>query len=177
MMATGEIMAIGNNFESAFLKGIRSLEINRDNLMHPASAKRSIEELKERIQKPDDERIFDLAEMLRRGYVKRQLAKLTGIDIFFIEKIEWIVKQEEHLKDMTFNDLDMEYLKKLKRKGFSDKGIAELMGISTEDIRLKRKEYGIRPVYKMVDTCAAEFEAVSPYYYSFHHKFIHTNLG
>ncbi|WP_435308943.1 carbamoyl-phosphate synthase large subunit [Sebaldella termitidis] len=171
MMATGEIMAIGNNFESAFLKGIRSLEINRDNLMHPVSAKRSLEELKERIQKPDDERIFDLAEMLRRGYVKRQLARLTGIDIFFIEKIEWIVKQEEQLKDMTFNDLNMEYLKKLKRKGFSDKGIAELMGISTEDIRLKRKEYGIKPVYKMVDTCAAEFEAVSPYYYSTYDKY------
>ena len=166
MMATGEIMAIGNNFESAFLKGIRSLEINRDNLMHPASAKRSLTELKERIQKPDDERIFDLAEMLRRGYVKRQLAKLTGIDIFFIEKIEWIIKQEELLKDMGLNDLDKEYLKKLKRKGFSDKGIAELIGVSGEDIRLKRKEYGISPVYKMVDTCAAEFEAVSPYYYS-----------
>ncbi len=171
MMATGEIMAIGNNFESAFLKGIRSLEIGQNNLVHPASSKRSLEELKERIQKPDDERIFDLAEMLRRGYIKSMLAKLTGIDIFFIEKIESIIKQEELLKKMELKDLNTINLWNWKKRGFSDKGIADLMKVSVEDIRLKREELNIKPVYKMVDTCAAEFEAVSPYYYSTYDEF------
>jgi carbamoyl-phosphate synthase large subunit len=171
MMATGEIMAISNNFESAFLKGIRSLEIGQHNLVHKLASKRSIAELKERIQKPDDERIFDLAELLRRGYFKRNLAKLTGIDIFFIEKFEWIVKLEEHLKTLKLEDLTPKLLKDLKRKGFSDKGIAELMRIEELDIYNKRMEYGIKPTYKMVDTCAAEFEAVSPYYYSTYDEF------
>ena len=171
MMATGEIMAIGNNFESAFLKGVRSLEIGQNNLVHPASSKRSLEELKKRIQKPDDERIFDLAEMLRRGYVKGALAKLTGIDIFFIEKLEWIIKQEELLKTIGLKDLNEVNLRNWKKKGFSDKGIADLMRVTVEDIRLKREELNIKPVYKMVDTCAAEFEAVSPYYYSTYDEF------
>ncbi|TDT67406.1 carbamoyl-phosphate synthase large subunit [Hypnocyclicus thermotrophus] len=171
MMATGEIMAISSNFESAFLKGIRSLEIGQHNLVHKLASKRSIEELKKRIQKPDDERIFDLVELLRRGYFKRNLAKLTGIDIFFIEKFEWIVKLEEHLKALNLENLTPELLKDLKRKGFSDKGIAELMGIDELDIYNKRIEYKIKPTYKMVDTCAAEFEAISPYYYSTYDEF------
>ena len=171
MMATGEIMAIGNNFESAFLKGVRSLEIGQNNLVHKASEKKSFEDLKESIQRPDDERIFELSEMLRRGYLKRKLSELTGIDMFFIEKIEWIVKQEELLKTMELKDITAENLRKWKKKGFSDMGIAGLLGVSAEDIRLKRKEYGIKPVYKMVDTCAGEFEAESSYYYSTYDEF------
>ena len=166
MMATGEIMAIGNNFEAAFLKGVRSLEIGQYSLEHPASKKRSIAELKARIQKPDDERTFDMAELLRRGYLKRKLTKLTGMDIFFIEKFEWIVRQEELIKTLKLKDLNELNLRNWKKKGFSDKGIADLMGVSVDDITAKRKELGIKPTYKMVDTCAAEFEAVSSYYYS-----------
>ena len=134
MMATGEVMAIGNNFEAAFLKGIRSLEIGRYNLEHPVAKKMTMEELKAAVVKPDDERIFIVAEMLRRGYIKEKLQKITGIDKFFMEKIEWIVKQEEIVKRMSLRDLDEIYLRKLKKKGFSDKGIAELMRISEEDI-------------------------------------------
>ena len=166
MMATGEVMAIGNNFEAAFLKGIRSLEIGRYNLEHPVAQKMTMEELKAAVVKPDDERIFIVAEMLRRGYIKEKLQKITGIDKFFMEKIEWIVKQEEIVKRMSLRDLDEIYLRKLKKKGFSDKGIAELMKISEEDITSKRKELHILPVYKMVDTCAGEFKATSSYYYS-----------
>ncbi|WP_319372016.1 carbamoyl-phosphate synthase large subunit [uncultured Ilyobacter sp.] len=166
MMATGEIMAIGNNFEAAFLKGIRSLEIGQYNMEHPVTKKMSIKELKDAVMRPDDERIFVAAEMLRRGYVKSKLQKITGMDKFFMEKIEWIVKQEELLKRMTLKDMDMYTLRNLKKKGFSDRGIAALMNVSESDIIAKRKELDIKPVYKMVDTCAAEFDAVSSYYYS-----------
>lgn len=171
MMATGEVMAIGNNFESAFLKGLRSLEIGRYNFEYPVLKKMSIEQLKEAVVKPDDERIFVVAEMLRRGYIKEKLQKLTGIDKFFMEKIEWIVKQEEKLKKMKFKDLDESYLRNLKKKGFADKGIAELMGVSEKDIERKRKEHHIIPTYKMVDTCAGEFAADSSYFYSTYDQF------
>jgi len=166
MMATGEIMAIGNNFEAAFLKGIRSLEIGRYNLMHPVVEKMSMQELKNAVVKPDDIRIFLVAEMLRRGYIKEKLQKLTGIDKFFMEKIEWIVNQEEKLKKINCDQLGHTYLKKLKKKGFSDLGIASIMNVSEKDIEKKRLEHNILPVYKMVDTCAGEFSATSSYYYS-----------
>ncbi|WP_294703135.1 carbamoyl-phosphate synthase large subunit [uncultured Fusobacterium sp.] len=171
MMATGEVMAIGNNFEAAFQKGLRSLEIGRFSFEHPVVKKMTIEELKAAVVKPDDERIFVVAEMLRRGYIKEKLQKLTGIDKFFMEKIEWIVKQEELLKKMKFKDLDEHYLRNLKKKGFSDKGIAQLMGISERDIERKRKAYNIIPTYKMVDTCAGEFAADSSYFYSTYDQF------
>jgi len=171
MMATGEVMAIGNNFEAAFQKGLRSLEIGRFSFEHPVVKKMTIEELKAAVVKPDDERIFVVAEMLRRGYIKERLQKLTGIDKFFMEKIEWIVKQEELLKKMKFKDLDEHYLRNLKKKGFSDKGIASLMGISERDIERKRKAYNIIPIYKMVDTCAGEFAADSSYFYSTYDQF------
>ena len=171
MMATGEVMAIGNNFEAAFQKGLRSLEIRRFSFEHPVVKKMTIEELKAAVVKPDDERIFVVAEMLRRGYIKERLQKLTGIDKFFMEKIEWIVKQEELLKKMKFKDLDEHYLRNLKKKGFSDKGIASLMGISERDIERKRKAYNIIPTYKMVDTCAGEFAADSSYFYSTYDQF------
>ncbi len=171
MMATGEVMAIGNNFEAAFQKGLRSLEIGRFSFEHPVVKKMTIEELKAAVIKPDDERIFVVAEMLRRGYIKERLQKLTGIDKFFMEKIEWIVKQEELLKKMKFKDLDEHYLRNLKKKGFSDKGIANLMGISERDIERKRKAYNIIPTYKMVDTCAGEFAADSSYFYSTYDQF------
>ena len=171
MMATGEVMAIGNNFEAAFQKGLRSLEIGRFSFEHPVVKKMTIEELKAAVVKPDDERIFVVAEMLRRGYIKERLQKLTGIDKFFMEKIEWIVKQEEILKKMKFKDLDEHYLRNLKKKGFSDKGIASLMGISERDIERKRKAYNIIPTYKMVDTCAGEFAADSSYFYSTYDQF------
>lgn len=115
---------------------------------------------------PDDERIFDLCEMLRREYRVDKIAKLTGIDRFFIDKFKSIVDEEEALKKTKVEDLTKERVLELKKRGFSDKGIAELMKVSPKHIYELRNLWNIQPVYKMVDTCAAEFEAVSPYYYS-----------
>ena len=166
MMATGEIMSIGSNFEAAFLKGIRSLETGKYSLVHKISEGKSLSDLKKSIVVPDDERIFDLAEMIRRGYKIEMINHITGIDEWFLNKFKWIVEQEEKLKTMKIEDLNKEYLLELKRKGFSDKGISDLMNINPEDIMELRSLYRINPSYKMVDTCAGEFEALSPYYYS-----------
>ena len=166
MMATGEIMAIGSNFESALLKGIRSLEIDKYSLTNNGFEKFSIEELKAKITSPDDERIFALAEILRRGYRIDKISEITGMDKFFINKFKWIIDEEEKLKESTINDLNKEWLLVLKKKGFSDKGIAKLLKASVDDICKLRDIWNIKPVYKMVDTCGGEFEALSPYYYS-----------
>ncbi|MGL4799278.1 MAG: carbamoyl-phosphate synthase large subunit [Cellulosilyticaceae bacterium] len=166
MMATGEIMAIGNNFESAFLKGLRSLEIGQFSFKHKKLDDCTLEELKERVVTADDERIFALAAMLRMHYREEQVCKITGMDIFFVKKFKWIVEQEEILKEMEYEDLTPKYLRKLKRRGFADKAIAEFIGVSEDDIRELRIKWSIMPVYKMVDTCGGEFEAESPYYYS-----------
>ncbi|TJX15392.1 carbamoyl-phosphate synthase large subunit [Tissierella creatinini] len=166
MMATGEVMAIGNSFEAAFLKGIRSLEIGKYSLNHKPSGLRSLDELKIKVQIPDDERIFDLAEMLRRNYRVDMVSKITGMDPFFVQKIKSIVEEEEKLKEISIEEMDERSLRNLKKKGFSDKGIADLMNCSPDDIYKLRMKWKIQPVYKMVDTCAGEFDAVSPYYYS-----------
>ena len=159
MMATGEIMAIGNTLESSLLKGIRSLE-------RKSSKKRTTVELKQRVIVPDDERLFDLAELIRRNYNMEKLAEITGMDPFFLQKIKNIVDAEEELKKYKLADLNYDILKKYKKMGFSDKGISELIGCDADEVYNLRKSLGIIPVYKMVDTCAGEFEAVSPYYYS-----------
>ena len=166
MMATGEIMSIGKSFEAALLKGIRSLEIGQYGLDRKSSSMRSIEELKKRVQVPDDERLFDLAEMLRRNYRVEKVCDITGMDPFFINKINNLVKLEEELKSMKLEDFNEENLRYFKEKGFSDKAISRFVGCTPPDIYKLRQKYDIMPVYKMVDTCAGEFEAVTPYYYS-----------
>lgn len=171
MMATGETMAIGANFEQALLKAVRSLEIGSFSLKHKPSEARSMAELKERVIHPDDERLFDIAELLRRRYSFERIAKVTGIDRFFIEKLRNIVEKEEMLAKMTIDEINEEFLRELKKHGFADKGIADIMGVKEEDIFNLRKKYKIIPSYKLVDTCAAEFEAVSPYYYSTYDEF------
>ncbi|WP_207085777.1 carbamoyl-phosphate synthase large subunit, partial [Clostridioides difficile] len=171
MMATGEIMSIGSNFEAAILKGIRSLETGKYSLVHTPSEERSIEELKKRVVVPDDERLFDLAEMIRRGYKVEMIEQITGIDKWFINKFKWIVEQEEKLKVMKIEDLTKDYLLELKKKGFSDKGISDLMKISPEKLYELRSLYNIKPAYKMVDTCAGEIDAISPYYYSTYEQY------
>jgi len=166
MMATGEIMAIGSNFEAALLKGIRSLEIGKYSLQYDALAQKSLQELKDRVMAPDDERIFHLAEMLRRNYMVEKVSEITGIDKFFVNKIKWIVDEEEKIKNSTLQDMNKDWLQSLKKKGFSDKGISDLLGASPNAIYELRNIWNIKPVFKMVDTCGGEFEALSPYYYS-----------
>ena len=166
MMATGEIMSIGNTFEASLLKGVRSLEIKQFTLEREASKKRSMVELKRRVIVPDDERLFDLAELIRRNYHLEMLAEITGMDLFFLHKIKNIIDAEEELKTYKLEDITPEIMRRYKKMGFADEGIAELIGCSARDVYKKRIEMDITPVYKMVDTCAGEFEAVSPYYYS-----------
>lgn len=166
MMATGEVMSIGKSFEAALLKGIRSLEIGQYGLERKSSTARSLDELKKRVPKPDDERLFDLAEMLRRGYRVEKVCEITGMDPFFVNKINSIVELEEELKSMKLEDFNEENLRYFKEKGFSDKAISRFVGCIPPDIYKLRQKFDIMPVYKMVDTCAGEFEAVTPYYYS-----------
>ncbi len=166
MMATGEVMSIGNSFESALLKGVRSLEIGQYTLERPYSKSKTTAQLKKRVVVPDDERLFDLAELLRRGYRVEKVCEITGMDKFFVYKIKKIVDMEEALKGMTLDQLTEDVLRTYKKTGFSDKGIAMLLGVKAPEIYALRKQYNMMPVYKMVDTCAGEFEAVTPYYYS-----------
>ncbi len=166
MMATGEVMSIGNNLESALLKGVRSLEIGQFNLERESAKNMTTLELKNKVVVPDDERLFNLAELIRRNYSLERIAEISGMDIFFLNKIKNIVDAEEMLKEMKVSDLTKTMMRYYKKMGFADKGMALLMGVSEEEIRNKRIELGVIPVYKKVDTCAGEYEAISPYYYS-----------
>jgi len=166
MMATGEVMSIGSTFESSLLKGIRSLEIKQYTLESKAAKARTTEELKNRVVVPDDEEIFNLAELIRRKYNIQKLSEITGMDKFFLKKIENIVLAEEELKSYKLEDIDYATMKRYKQMGFSDKGIAELVGCGGNEVYNRRKALGIVPAYKKVDTCAGEYDAVSPYYYS-----------
>ncbi|MCJ7690227.1 MAG: carbamoyl-phosphate synthase large subunit, partial [Clostridiaceae bacterium] len=150
MMATGEIMALGSNFEAAFLKGIRSLDLGKFSLINYSYMGKSLKELRKRIMIPDDERIFYLAEMLRRDYLADKVCEITGIDPFFVNKIKWIVDQEEKLKELSIEELTKEHLYMLKRKGFSDTGIADLLKVKSKVIYDLKKIWNIKPVYKMV---------------------------
>ena len=128
--------------------------------------KLSLAELKEKVMSPDDERVFALAEMIRANYRIEMISQITGIDVFFVKKLKNIVDKEEKLKKMTIDKLERDYLYELKRMGFPDKGIGHLLKVSPDDIYKLRIKWDIKPVYKMVDTCAGEYEALSPYYYS-----------
>ncbi|SHE47612.1 carbamoyl-phosphate synthase large subunit [Caldanaerobius fijiensis DSM 17918] len=163
MKATGEVMAIGTSFESALLKGIRSLEIGVDHLWHKGISRLSNEEVIEKMKMEDDERIFAVAEAMRRGMPLDEIHRITHIDMFFLDKIFNIIMME---RELCSSEINSDLLLKAKKKGFSDKAIARLIGKTEDYVRNMRIEYGITPSYKMVDTCAAEFEAVSPYYYS-----------
>ncbi|RXT15031.1 carbamoyl-phosphate synthase large subunit [Ammoniphilus sp. CFH 90114] len=163
MKATGEVMAIGRTFEESILKAVRSLEVGAYHLELKEAKDVSQEELERRLAVADDERIFLLMEAFRRGMTRDQIHELTKIDHFFLVKFERIVAFESKLQNES---LDFELLREAKRLGFVDRKIAELTGLTEADLRKQRKEQGLVPVYKMVDTCAAEFEAETPYYYS-----------
>ncbi|MEN8907117.1 MAG: carbamoyl-phosphate synthase large subunit [Clostridiales bacterium] len=166
MKATGEVMSISNSFESAFMKAIRSLELGRLTLEQDKYSKLSDEEIFDKITDIDDERLFVLAEVIRRGKTIEKINEITKIDLFFLDKIRNIVKMEELLKITDICKIDKELLIKVKKMGFTDEVIANFVKCNEKDIYDLRLKYNILPVFKMVDTCAAEFEAVSPYYYS-----------
>ncbi|MBZ4663710.1 MAG: carB [Caloramator sp.] len=171
MMATGEVMAIGRNFEEALLKGVRSLEIGAYSLELKKYRNIDIDELKQSIKEPTDEGLFIIAELLRRGIGTTEISNITKIDKFFIYKIKNIVDKEEKLKKLSLRDVNREILSEYKKIGFSDRAIAEFLNVDVEKIKNLRREWNINPVYKMVDTCAGEFEAETPYYYSTYEDF------
>ena len=163
MKATGEVMSICNNFEGALMKAIRSLEQHVDSLMEYGFDTLLDQELEEELKIVDDRRIFCIAEALRRGISAQHIHEITDIDIWFIDKLAILVEMEQALQT---KELTVELLKEAKRIEFPDSVIAKLTGKSETEIRQMRHENGITAVYKMVDTCAAEFEAQTPYYYS-----------
>ncbi len=163
MKATGEVMAICDSFEGALMKAIRSLEQHVDCLLDYDFSGLSVDELKSRLKVVDDRRIWMIAEAVRKGVSYEEIHDITMIDVWFIDKIAILVEMEEALRTQ---ELTPDLLREAKRIEFPDSVIARLTGKSQADIRAMRHENSIRAVYKMVDTCAAEFAASTPYYYS-----------
>ncbi|MFU0827413.1 MAG: Carbamoyl-phosphate synthase arginine-specific large chain [Lachnoclostridium sp.] len=164
MKATGEVMSICNSFEGALMKALRSLEQNIYSLKYGNYEQFDTDEIREKLHQIDDRRLFVIAEAIRRGISYDEIYEITKIDKWFLDKIAVLIEMEKALQNQP---LTKELLKEAKRLEFPDRVIAELTGKSIEEIKnLRKKEYKITPAYKMVDTCAAEFEASTPYYYS-----------
>ncbi|MCD8118567.1 MAG: carbamoyl-phosphate synthase large subunit [Lachnospiraceae bacterium] len=163
MKATGEVMSICNNFEGALMKAIRSLEQHVESLLDYDYTGLDDWQLKEELKKVDDRRIYVIAEAVRRGFSYDQIHELTMIDVWFIDKIAILTEMEAALQK---GPLTVELLREAKRIEFPDSVISRLTGMPEKEIRQMRLDNGIVAVYKMVDTCAAEFEATTPYYYS-----------
>ncbi len=169
MKSVGETMAIGRTFKEAFQKGLRSLEI--DAMGFGADPKLDFADLEEHeldnlLQKPNSQRVFHIYEGMRRGLSIERLYELTAIDPWFLHNLKTLVDTEAEIRQRGFSALDLDFLRKIKQMGFSDPQIAFLTGTSPADVRELRGKEDLRPVYKLVDTCAAEFEAFTPYYYS-----------
>ena len=163
MKATGEVMSICDNFEGALMKAIRSLEQHVDCLLSYDFSALSREELLERLNVVDDQRIWVIAEAIRKGISYEEIHERTMIDVWFIDKLAILVEMEEALQAQ---ELTPALLKEAKRIEFPDNVIARLTGKSEAEIKKLRYDNGIKAVYRMVDTCAAEFSASTPYYYS-----------
>ena len=163
MKATGEVMAIATNLEAGLMKSIRSLEENVDCLYLPKYSAFSNDQIREELKKVNNETIWVIAENLRRGLTIEQIHEATTIDTFFISKINNLVMLEEDLKT---KNLSVELLKRAKQYGYTDNVISRFTKVSVEEIKKLRKDNKIEACFKMVDTCAAEFDAETPYYYS-----------
>ena len=163
MKATGEVMSICNNFEGALMKAIRSLEQHVDSMMSYDFSNLSREEMLEALHIVDDMRIWRIAQAIRIGISQEEIHEITKIDLWFIDKIAILTEMEYALKT---RELDEDLLREAKRMEFPDYVIAKLNGKTEETVKEMRKTYGITAAYKMVDTCAAEFAATTPYYYS-----------
>ncbi len=169
MKSVGETMAIGRTFKEAFQKAMRSLEVGRMGFGGDGKGDLSAldeQELNHGLITPNSQRVFHLYEALKRDYEIDHLYKLTAIDPWFLRNLQQIVATEREISTAGFNGLERNFLNKIKQQGFSDAQIGYLTGTSENDIRELRAELGVTPVFKLVDTCAAEFEAYTPYYYS-----------
>lgn len=163
MKATGEVMAIGRNIEEATQKAVRSLEIGTHTIDMPAMADKSDEELGDLLVNATDDRLFAVYQALKRGWTVDEVHELTKIDLFFLDKLHHIIEISESL---AAHPNDPDELKVAKQNGFADETIASLWNLNADDVRAERKEHEIIPTYKMVDTCAGEFDAHTPYFYS-----------
>lgn len=166
MKATGEVMTISSSFEGGLMKAIRSLEMGLFSIELDHLKKLSVEEIHSKIKNVDDERIFVIAEALRRSITIYEINEITKIDLFFLDKIDQLIKMETYLKTKTIMQLDKDIFIKAKKMGYPDAVIATFVGSDKQKVTALRESLDIYPTYKMVDTCAAEFEAVTPYYYS-----------
>ncbi|HNX09692.1 MAG TPA: carbamoyl-phosphate synthase large subunit, partial [Methanothrix sp.] len=162
MKSTGEVMAIGRSYEESLMKAIRSLDIDKELGYSGKYTVWTDEEILELLKNPTDERLFAIYQALKRGMTSEEISRITGIEPYFLYRIENIISVEKEIAA----GLDADVLKKAKRTGFTDEQIARIVGKSREEITDMRIAHGIIPTYKMVDTCAAEFAAKTPYYYS-----------
>lgn len=162
MKATGEVMAIGRNIEEATLKAVRSLEIGLTYIDEPALAKVDDDTLSDKLIHAQDDRLFYLAEAIRRGYTIEELAEITKINVFFLDKLLHLIEIE---RDLKAHKDDLDRLTTAKRNGFADETVASFWDESGDDVRQFRQANQLLPVYKMVDTCAGEFASTTPYYY------------
>jgi len=166
MKATGEVMAIERNMEAAFQKAIRSLDLKLDGFRLPALSSWKDEELKEILVKADDRRLFVLMELIDRGMSIDDIQQATGISPYFLTILQNIVSTKKALQEFTWTEITKERLQLAKKSGFSDTDLAQLWRVPAPLIRHQRKEWSIIPTYRIVDTCAAEFEAKTNYFYS-----------
>ena len=163
MKATGEVMGIERTIEGSLLKAVESLDLNLTGLTLKETGLWSEIELENKLEKADDERLYAISEAFRRSYTIKELEYLTKINPFFLAKVRNIVEMEEKIRK---NKLKYDLIIEAKRMGFSDLQIAKIKGVSENEIRNQRDKFNLKPVYKIVDTCAGEFEAQTPYYYS-----------
>lgn len=163
MKATGEVMSVGRNFEESLLKAVRSLEIGAYHLFLKKAEAMTTEELRSYISRATDDRIFMITELLRRGESGSSISEITGIDAFFISKLAHIAELE---KEAASAPSDLDVLEECKKNGFSDRAIAKLWNTDEKSVRHLRTENGMTPRYKAIDSCASEFDAYIPYYYS-----------
>lgn len=168
MKSTGEVMAIGRSYEESLMKAVRSLDIDKDFGYEGKYTTWTDEEVRGLLKTPTDERLFAIYIALKRGITSEEISKLTGIEPYFLYRIENIIAVEDELRKKGLNPecLNSDTLRKAKRTGFTDEQIARIAGRNREEITDLRLKLGIIPTYKMVDTCAAEFAAATPYYYS-----------
>jgi carbamoyl-phosphate synthase large subunit len=175
MKATGEVMALGRTFEEALLKAIRSLEIGQYGLRPKNADLRSEMEIESALTNATDERLFLICEAFHRGMLVSEVSQLSHIDPWFLTKLRNLVRLEEELRSRATEFAGepgapaRELLVGAKRIGFSDRHLGELLGVPEKRVRALARALDIAPAYKMVDTCAAEFEAQTPYFYSVFH--------
>ena len=163
MKSVGEVMAIGRTFQESFQKALRGLEVGVDGLNQKTTDRETIEK---ELGEPGPERIWYVGDALENGFTQQEVHELTGIDPWFLAQIDEIVKLEMWLDDCQLAQIDAATMRMLKRKGFSDRRLAHLLKVKEAEVRTQRHAFGIRPVYKRVDTCAAEFATSTAYMYS-----------